>query len=126
VEARPRLGGRAWTAGVGSALALDLGCGWLHSADRNPRHAIAVAQGRAIDKTPSPWRRLSTPVGLPLAEHSVFFDALAQFYQRVDSLSEDAPDVAASTFLVPQGRWNGLISAVGSYVTGADLERVSA
>jgi hypothetical protein len=31
------------------------------SADRNPWHAIAVVQGRAIDKTPPPWRRPSTP-----------------------------------------------------------------
>ena len=125
VEARPRLGGRAWTAGASTARALDLGCGWLHSADRNPWHAIAVAQGRAIDKTPPPWRRPSTPIGFPLAEQAEFFDALAHFYQRLDSLSEDAPDVAASTFLAPHGRWNGLISAVGSYVSGADLKRVS-
>ena len=126
MEARPRLGGRAWTTGDGAALALDLGCGWLHSADRNPWHAIAVAQGRAIDKTPPPWRRPSTPIGFPLAEQAAFFDALASFYQRLDSLSEDAPDVAATTFLAPHGRWNGLISAVGSYVSGAELERVSA
>jgi monoamine oxidase len=125
VEARPRLGGRAWTAGVGTALALDLGCGWLHSADRNPWHAIAVAQGRVIDKTPPPWRRPSTPTGFPLAEQAAFFDALAHFYHRLESLSEHAPDVAAATFLAPHGRWNGLISAVGSYASGADLERVS-
>src|ERR1700720_1512243 len=125
VEARLRLGGRAWTTGIGTAAALDLGCGWLHSADRNPWHAIAVAQGRAIDKTPPPWRRPSTPTGFPLAEQAAFFDALAHFYQRIDSLSEHAPDVAAATFLAPHGRWNGLISAVGSYVSGADLERVS-
>ena len=59
VEGGRRLGGRAWTTGVGKAVALDLGCGWLHSADRNPWHAIAVAQGRTIDKTPPSWRRLS-------------------------------------------------------------------
>jgi monoamine oxidase len=126
MEARPRLGGRAWTTGDGAALALDLGCGWLHSADRNPWHAIAVAQGRAIDKTPPPWRRPSTPTGFPLAEQAAFFDALAHFYHRLESLSEHAPDVAAATFLAPHGRWNGLISAVGSYVSGAELERVSA
>src|SRR6202011_4959030 len=110
VEARLRLGGRAWTTGIGTAAALDLGCGWLHSADRNPWHAIAVAQARAIDKTPPPWRRPSTPTGFPLAEQAAFFDALAHFYQRLDSLSEHAPDVAAATFLAPHGRWNGLIN----------------
>jgi len=36
VEARARLGGRAWTITDRSGFALDLGCGWLHSADRNP------------------------------------------------------------------------------------------
>ena len=126
VEARSRLGGRAWTAGNGTGCALDLGCGWLHSADRNPWHAIAVAQGRTIDKTPPPWRRLSTPIGFPLAKQTEFFEALEHFFQRVDSLAQDAPDVAAATFLEPRGRWNGLIGAVGSYASGADLERVSA
>ena len=36
VEARSRLGGRAWTIADASGHALDLGCGWLHSADRKP------------------------------------------------------------------------------------------
>ena len=41
VEARTRLGGRAWTVTDESGFALDLGCGWLHSADRNPWVAVA-------------------------------------------------------------------------------------
>ena len=59
VEARQRLGGRAWTVGDGAGFAIDLGCGWLHSADRNPWADIAQAQGRSIDKTPPPWTRRS-------------------------------------------------------------------
>jgi monoamine oxidase len=51
---------------------------------------------------------------------------MSTFFQRLDSFPEHAPDVAAATFLEPRGRWNGLIGAVGSYVSGADLERVSA
>ena len=35
LEATARIGGRAWTCDV-AGLHLDLGCGWLHSADRNP------------------------------------------------------------------------------------------
>jgi monoamine oxidase len=127
VEARPRLGGRAWTVGDGSGAAIDLGCGWLHSADRNPWVAIAEAQGRTIDKTPPPWRRRSAPIGFPLAEQSAFLEALQKFEQRLDTPSDDeAADVAAATFLEPLGRWNGLIDAVGTYVSGADLARVSA
>jgi monoamine oxidase len=35
LEATARVGGRAWTCEV-AGMQVDLGCGWLHSADRNP------------------------------------------------------------------------------------------
>ena len=35
LEATARVGGRAWTCEV-AGMRPDLGCGWLHSADRNP------------------------------------------------------------------------------------------
>ena len=66
IEARPRLGGRAWTVTDQSGFALDLGCGWLHSADRNPwakvaesprphhrQDAAALDQARAADPFPA-------------------------------------------------------------------------
>src|SRR5215470_8780579 len=125
LEARSRLGGRAFTVRAGP-FPIDLGCGWLHSADRNPWTTIALAQGRTIDKTPPPWSRLSMPIGFPLAEQASFLAALGEFRARLDSASEQMPDVAAARFLAPHGRWNDLINAVGTYVTGAELEKVSA
>jgi monoamine oxidase len=125
VEARPRLGGRAWTTSEGSALPIDLGCGWLHSADRNPWREIAEAQGRTLDHTPPPWRRRSAPIAFPLGEQTDFLQALEDFHERLDALPDDAPDVAAAAFLEPHGRWNELINAVGTYASGAELERVS-
>jgi monoamine oxidase len=126
VEARSRLGGRAWTVGDNSAYPIDLGCGWLHSADRNPWAEIARAQGQAIDTTPPPWRRVSMPIGFPLAEQATFLAALGDFHRRLDSLSEREPDRPAAAFLEPLGRWNDLINAVSTYVSGAELDRVSA
>ena len=41
LEARERIGGRAQMR-VASGFPLDLGCGWLHSADRNPWTWIAA------------------------------------------------------------------------------------
>ena len=49
LEATGRIGGRAWTCDV-AGLHLDLGCGWLHSADRNPWTRVAEAAGFAIDR----------------------------------------------------------------------------
>jgi monoamine oxidase len=126
LEARPRLGGRAWTTTEHSAFPIDLGCGWLHSADRNPWRGTAEAQGRSIDKTPPPWMRPSAPIGFPLSEQLAFLKAQREFHQRLETLSEEQPDVAAASFLEPHGSWNALINAVSTYVSGAELDRVSA
>ena len=126
LEARPRLGGRAWTSTEHSAFPIDLGCGWLHSADRNPWRGTAEAQGRSIDKTPPPWMRPSAPIGFLLSEQLAFLKAQHEFHQRLDSLSEEQPDVATASFLDPHGSWNALINAVSTYVSGAELDRVSA
>jgi monoamine oxidase len=126
VEARPRLGGRAWTNTDDPACPIDLGCGWLHSADRNPWRDIAQAQGRTIDKTPPPWMRRSTPIGFPVSEQIAFFQAMGKFHERVETLADGAPDVSRATFLEPDCRWNGLINAVSTYASGAELDRVSA
>jgi monoamine oxidase len=125
LEARPRLGGRAWTLNNHLGFALDLGCGWLHSADRNPWAPIAAKQGRTIDRTPPPWTRLSLPVGFPLAEQRAFIAAQRAFFARVDVAAEQTPDQPASALLEPDSRWNGLIGAVATYITGAELDRVS-
>ncbi|HEX2353713.1 MAG TPA: NAD(P)/FAD-dependent oxidoreductase [Xanthobacteraceae bacterium] len=124
VEARSRLGGRAWT--INSEFPIDLGCGWLHSADRNPWREAAEVQGRSIDKTPPPWMRRSAPIGFPLSEQDAFLRARRQFHEQLGSLPEDKPDVAAATFLEPRGRWNALINALSTYGSGAELDRVSA
>ena len=58
---------------------IDLGCGWLHSADRNPWRTIAEAQGYSIDMTPPPWTRPSSPIGFSLPEQASFFEAVEEF-----------------------------------------------
>jgi monoamine oxidase len=124
IEARSRLGGRAWTIDDPRSP-VDLGCGWLHSADRNPWHKIAEAQGRSIDRTPPPWSRSSASIGFPLSDQAAYLDAREKFFSRVAAAAEEQQDAPAATLLDPDGRWNGLIAATGTYVSGAELERVS-
>src|SRR5581483_1998581 len=82
IEARERLGGRAFTAMHGG-FPLDLGCGWLHSADRNPWVPIAESQGRTVDKTPPPWaQRPSLPYGFPIEQQHEFIQAMNAFFAR--------------------------------------------
>ncbi len=87
IEARARLGGRAWSVNDDASFALDLGCGWLHSADRNPWVAVAQAQGLIIDKTPPPWGRPTLQKGFSLEEQRDFSSAMEEFHERVDAVA---------------------------------------
>jgi monoamine oxidase len=125
VEARPRLGGRALTFVDPSGFALDLGCGWLHSADRNPWVNVARAQGRTIDKSPPPWSRAALTAGFPLSRQQEYRAAYEAFSERL-TVGENEADVAAAAFLEPGNRWNNMIMAIGTYISGAELDGVSA
>jgi len=126
VEARPRLGGRAWTVTDPPGFALDLGCGWLHSADRNPWVGVAQEQGVPIEKTPPPWLRPAFEKVFPRQEQAEFRQAMAAFFARVHEAAQGGADRPAVEGLDPACRWNGLIAAVMSYATGAELDRLSA
>ena len=126
LEARSRLGGRAWTRRMTSGAPLDLGCGWLHSADRNPWTRIARETGFTIDETPPPWARADSQMGMSSADRRAFGEALGDFRERIDGFAGDQPDQAASRFLEPSNIWNPLIDAVSTYYSGAELDRVSA
>src|SRR5215469_12259611 len=125
IEARPRLGGRAYTVTDRSGFTLDLGCGWLHSADRNPWVRVAEEEGVALDRTLPPWQRRTLETGFPRAEQNDFQNAMAEFFARLEQAAQGDKDVAAATLLEPGNRWNGLINSVGTYISGGDLDRLS-
>jgi monoamine oxidase len=125
LEARDRLGGRAWTVAM-SGYPLDLGCGWLHSADANEWARIAPELGFALDETPPPWARRTEAIGFPAADQREFRAALERFYARLDAVGEVEPDRAAAELLEPESRWNPLLNALSTYINGVELDRVSA
>jgi monoamine oxidase len=127
LEARDRLGGRAWTIQSPLGFPLDLGCGWLHSAERNPWRAIAEAKGWAIDHTPPPWMRSIGPRGGNAAPgQAAFGKALFEFRERVADFPETEPDRTASSFIASDNPWRGMLDAVSTFYSGAELKRISA
>src|SRR5437879_9576 len=64
LEARERPGGRGCSL-LSTGGVLDLGSGWLHSADRNPLAALAEQFGFTIDRTPPPWMRQAFDLNFP-------------------------------------------------------------
>jgi monoamine oxidase len=126
LEARDRAGGRGWTVKDSSGLPIELGCGWLHSADVNEWCIIAATLGFALDRTRPQWRTQWKNLGFPPADHDDFRAMLERFWDRLDAGGDSEEDVPGDTFLEPGGRWNGLINAISTYMNGVELDGLSA
>ncbi|WP_262267575.1 flavin monoamine oxidase family protein [Microvirga yunnanensis] len=123
LEASQRIGGRAFTAKL-AGHALDLGCGWLHSADRNPWVRIAEASGFAVDRRRSAWNQQYGDLGFSQAEQEAADEAYAAWHDRL--IRELPPGDRAADALEPGGAWNAYLQAISGYISGAGLERLSA
>jgi monoamine oxidase len=124
VEARNRIGGRAWTLRHES-WPLDLGCGWLHSANENEWSTVAGELGFAIDPTPPPWSRRASQLNFSPADQNEFTAAWDRFDDRITAAAKEAADRPASDCLEPGGRWNGLLDALSTYINGVELAGLS-
>lgn len=123
-EARGRVGGRAYTV-ADTPFPLDLGCGWLHSADHNPWTRIAAEAGFTIERTLPAWGTQSFDLGFSAEDQIAFALASRRFHERRDAIGPDDTDCSAAELLEPDCRFNPLFNAVSSYVNGVELNHVS-
>jgi monoamine oxidase len=124
LEARGRVGGRAYTI-ADAPFPLDLGCGWLHSADRNPWTRIAAEAGFTIDRTLPAWSTQSFDLGFSAEDQDAFALASRRFHDRFEAIGPNDADCSAAELLEPDCRFNPLLNAVSSYVNGVELNLVS-
>lgn len=122
VEAENRIGGRAWTIHH-DGLPIDLGCGWLHSADRNPWAALAPTLGFAVDRTLPPWGRQFRNLGFTEAEQAAARAASARF--EADLRHAPVETDRAADLLAAGHPWKPYLEALSSYVNGVELEALS-
>jgi monoamine oxidase len=125
LEARNRIGGRAWTVQASPDVIFDVGCGWLHSGDKNSFVPIAGLLDFEINMDLPPWSDRAFGEVFPEAERKDFVRAIDAFYERVSEAAEEGEDAPASRYLEPGNRWNPMIDAVSTYVNGCELDRVS-
>jgi monoamine oxidase len=125
LEARDRVGGRGHTIMAAPDITFDVGCGWLHSADKNSFVPIAAQLNVEIDKTRPPWREQGFDAVFPPGERFDFIDALDAFYDRAEQAAKSGRDRPANSCLEPGNRWNPMIDAISTYVNGVELDRVS-
>jgi monoamine oxidase len=125
LEARDRVGGRGYTIMAAPNITFDVGCGWLHSADKNSFAKIAEQLNFEIDKTLPPWRERAFGKAFPQKERADFIAALDAFYDRAEEAAKSGRDSAASDYLEPGNRWNPMMDAISTYVNGCELDQVS-
>lgn len=124
MEARERPGGRAWTVEL-DGFPMDLGCEWLHSADRNMLTAIAERLGFSISRDRPEWTtRLRNSGETPEAEQDWLAEREA-FYWAVHRAAQEPHDRPAASVLPPGGRWNALLDATSTWANAVELEQVS-
>lgn len=122
VEADARLGGRARTEHV-DGMALDLGAGWLHSAEHNPWVEIAALHGFALDRTLPRWREQWREIGFSHADQREAAKAFTAFEKRLRK--DPPPGDRAGAALVPGSPWGAWIDAVSGFVNGVDTAKLS-
>jgi monoamine oxidase len=125
LEARDRLGGRAWTVQASAEVTFDVGCGWLHSADKNSFVAIAKQLNFEVNTDLPPWRERSFGNAFPQAERDDFMRAMDAFYERLWKAAQTGNDQPASLSLEPGNRWNPMIDAISTYINGCELKDMS-
>ncbi len=125
LEARDRLGGRGHTRLLPHKIIFDVGCEWLHSANRNIFVDIARDLDFEIDKTPPRWREQSLNIGFAPDDRRDFLNAMGAFEARVEAAAALPHDSPASQCLESGNRWNAQINSISTYINGCELNRVS-
>jgi len=125
LEARDRVGGRAWTVQASPEVTFDVGCGWLHSADMNSFVTIAEQLDFEINKELPPWHRPAFGKAFPQADRDDFIRTLEGFYERAWNAAERGEEGPADRYLDPGNRWNPMIDAISTYVNGCELDQLS-
>jgi len=123
LEAQSRLGGRAWTQEI-AGLNLDLGCGWLHSAEKNSLAAIAKEAGLRLDQGRAAWGTQFRDLGFPPQDQAAAHQAFDRWMHKLVEVAGNTD--RASDALELRGAWNAYIQTIVGFISGGPLEQLSA
>lgn len=120
LEARGRVGGRAWTDAGALGLPWDRGAQWLHNAADNPLLPLARAAGLAV--TPSVFEDMQVTGGGDAPALMAAFDRLDG---RIDRAAPRAAPGATLASLAPGDRVDAAALALAALSIGGDPAQVS-
>lgn len=125
LEARGRVGGRAWTDVETFGVPIDRGCAWLHCADRNPWTPYAREHGfTVVERSPDWMRRIGREPLSP--ERQARWDAdWDRAEEAIEAAARAGRDVPASDVLPADLEFRTLFDAVMSWSMGVDTPDLS-
>jgi monoamine oxidase len=125
LEARNRVGGRAWTDVETLGVPIDRGCAWLHCAEENPWTAYARERGfTVVERSPDWQRRIGREPLSP--ERRDRWDAdYERAEQAIEAAARAGRDVPASEVLPADLEFRTLFDAVMSWSMGVDTANLS-
>jgi monoamine oxidase len=124
LEARERIGGRAWTDRSQLGVPLDMGCSWLHSADRNPWTVYAREHGFTVRERSPMWQRRIGGVEASPEYRAAWVAAFQRNEDLIAAAARVGRDVPASE-VVPNDRHRPTFDAVMGWLMGVDSTQVS-
>ena len=125
LEARGRVGGRAWTDVETFGVPIDRGCAWLHCADRNPWTGYAQEHGFTVVERSPDWQRyIGREPHTP--ERRDRWDAdWDRAVQAIETAGRAGIDVPASKVLPADLEFRTLFDAIMSWAMGVDTGELS-
>jgi monoamine oxidase len=124
VEARARVGGRAHTDASTLATPVDMGCGWLHSADINPWTTYARTHGFDVIEHDPIWRH-RVGARLTTDEEQARWTAAWERNEALIAASVQSGKDLAVSDVVPHDDFRPLWDAIMTWLMGSDSESVS-
>ena len=127
VEASHRIGGRAHTEDIAPGVPFDLGCHWLHFAEKNPLVPEADRLGFAVDRNfafaTRAWIDGHHTDPAESAEYEAYFNST---YARFAAVASRDGDVDALSTLDTGSRWFRPYAHVFTVIHAAEADQVSA
>lgn len=125
IEARNRIGGRAYTDHDMFGVPYDTGCHWLHVAQLNPFVDFAKVNGYQVYPAHDDFQLFVDGKTAPWEKD----DLLDTYYSMIYAISDagmDERDVSAGSVVSRRGPWAPLAEAwIGPWASGKELDEIS-
>ena len=124
IEARDRIGGRAWTESASFGFPIDRGCGWLHAADENPWREIARNLGIAVLEENPVWQSRIGDRRMGEDGNAQWDNAITGWFDDIDAAGAAGRDVPASS-VIGDGPFRRLFDAIVTWACGVEVHELS-